>query len=298
VFQSARVISTSRYAGATAVADLNGDGRPDIVVANMNATVSVFINNGKGKVSRRRDVPTGLVASKGQFIVPTILAGDFEERGVTDIVVVDKSNAGHGLALLSGNGQGGFLGSIRTVLPGPFSLAGAADTNLDGNLNLVSSFAGSSDVLLGRGDGTFSVGAPRTDIAPTLLTDVNGDGIPDAVQADRFLTALGNGDGTFRNVVGGTDQGISIFRGAAGDFNGDGKPDLIVIMGAGDGVAWGFSLFLGRGDGTFSPPAFVSGGGFFYPYSAPVIGDFNGDGKTDLFYTTPMLGKGYVFLAS
>src|SRR5262249_61687508 len=85
---------------------------------------------------------------------------------------------------------------------------------------------------------------------------------------------LGNGDGTFQQAVhcaaGSNPSGI-----VAGDFNGDGRTDLVVANVNSNDV----SVLLGNGDGTFLPSVQYVAGSF--PY-AIVAGDFNGDGRTDL----------------
>jgi len=121
--------------------------------------------------------------------------------------------------------------------------------------------------------------------------DFNGDGIADIIMAsnDAYYSMLGNGDGTFRAVgafayPNGVNFGsVPSTYGdpATGDFNGDGKTDVIIL---GDS---GYQIYLGNGDGTLGGPGgFAYGGGTQFggpPRSAyrPFTGDFNGDGRTD-----------------
>src|ERR1022692_4006657 len=69
---------------------------------------------------------------------------------------------------------------------------------------------------------------------------------------------------------------------SVGDFNGDGKADLLILNGGLGGV----SVLLGNGDGTFQSPVAALAGTVF----DVVIGDFNGDGKTDLAHRTYLGG--------
>jgi hypothetical protein len=161
-------------------------------------------------------------------------------------------------------------------------------------------------ILLGNGDGTFTVGAsvpvPQWSENPQgiVAMDFNGDGKTDlaVTSSKNYTTAnyvvtilLGNGDGTF--TTGQTyTTGTSDLSIVGGDFNGDGIPDLATANYADDTV----TILLGNGDGTFTPAASpATGSGPF----AIVAGDYNNDGKLDLatanYYSstvTILLGNG------
>jgi hypothetical protein len=181
---------------------------------------------------------------------------------------------------------------------------GAADFNGDGKLDLALGFSpypynsggpGSLHVLLGNGDGNFTIlpSSSPTGTGPQeiALGDLNGDGNLDLAVVNSCATfeilnnignnvsiLLGNGDGTFAAApgspvpVGSCPHGI-----VPADFNGDGKLDLAVSNWRDDTV----SILLGNGDGTFTPAP-----GSPVPVgSAPMAmaaGDFNSDGRLDL----------------
>jgi hypothetical protein len=169
----------------------------------------------------------------------------------------------------------------------PYSVA-VADFNHDGILDLAVAAAGSYTdtvvILLGNGDGTFRHGASYTaGVKPESIVaaDFNGDGDLDLAVAndlsDYVSILLGNGDGTFRlgpqnpQVLAGDDV---IF---VGDFNNDGKPDLVAL--SRNNPCKCINLMLGNGDGTFqeainTQPSFAM--------ETMAIGDFNHDGKLDV----------------
>lgn len=142
--------------------------------------------------------------------------------------------------------------------------------------------------------GTSSYAAPglssTSPIAPIASTDFNGDGIPDvailgAVPSGQVLSIfLGKPDGSFAPRVDYAIQGIEEIGFTVGDFNGDGKVDVIVVCAI--GCPTYASILLGNGDGTLQPPIPLNlrGG---TAYSAAASGDFDGDGKQDLLLISP-----------
>jgi hypothetical protein len=179
----------------------------------------------------------------------------------------------------------------------PFFLV-PADFNNDGILDFaVSDGKEDIEVRLGNGDGTFRFGSFATHNYNSgdaiAYGDFNNDGNEDLVfGADPFgpptqlQVSLGNGDGTFRKGARFGHFNVFPFQIVAGDFNGDGKLDTVVLED-------GFYVFLGNGDGTFKPPMHYGDAG---GYTA-VAADFNGDGKLDLAFQGPnyvqiLLGNG------
>jgi FG-GAP-like repeat len=168
----------------------------------------------------------------------------------------------------------------------PFGLA-IGDFNRDGIIDIaVANYASFGvSVLLGKGGGEFEAPLQFTagpQARGIVAADFNGDGILDLAVANQHCCDLGdgtvsiligNGDGTFKDHVDYATGGGPTWV-ATGDFNSDGKLDL-VVSGVGDNVG----VLLGNGDGTFQPvvryrtginPAYV------------VTADFNGDNNLDL----------------
>jgi hypothetical protein len=270
---------------SVAVGDLNGDGIPDLVVADaLSNTVSVLLGNGDGTFQAPRQFAVGAFQTPNplgaEFKLPTfrrkVVLADLTHNGKLDIVVTNYDSGD--VSVLLNRGDGTFEPQRRfDATTAPFDVA-VGDLTGNGIPDLVVASADLSGmstvaVLLGRGDGTFQ--PERTFMVPTpgdvafssvAIADLNHDGKADLVFSGspsfQLTVFLGNGDGTFQP---GTDfpsnrlgTGVVI-----GDVNGDGNLD-ITTSGLDPGS---LSVLLGNGDGTFSPlvnpntgsPGFLAG---------------------------------------
>ena len=163
----------------------------------------------------------------------------------------------------------------------------SAQLTSSGNMDLVVTFATDpatqqlgTAVMLGNGDGTFKT-AVYYDIAGDItIDDVNGDGIPDIVICGitpGITTLIGKGDGTFTpgpvSATGASACGAAPGQVLTGDFNGDGRKDLLVHD----------TVLIGKGDGTFTVGSPISAGASFLDeFGNTAVGDVNNDGKLDV----------------
>ena len=232
-FQAAVPYPTTGGAYSLKLGDFNGDGKPDIVVVTSSEQclcISVFLGNGDGtlKPPINTPVPYGIL---GLGLAP----GHFDTDDKLDLAVVGFFAGIEQVDILLGNGDGTFTPrSFYPVAGEPESVV-AADFNGDGMADLaVADLTGFSvSVLLGKGNGTFRQAVDYYVYGPPALAaaDLDGDGIIDIAASAGFDPAgvsvfKGNGDGTFKPQVfypGGTESEYVV----VGDFNGDGKPDLV-----------------------------------------------------------------------
>jgi hypothetical protein len=280
--------------------DFNGDGIPDVAVANQGAkSVSILLGATTG---------AGFAAHVDYAVGANpiaIVAADFNNDGKLDLAVVNSSD--NTVSVLLGNGDGTFQNqAVNAVGTNPSSIA-AADMNGDGKIDLlVSNFNDNTvTVLLGNGDGTFTAanGSPfLTGTGPKSLTiqDFNKDGKLDVATADESIDDIsilfGNGDGTLQAcAVSSTTctfaTGKDPTQIVTADFNGDKQPDLATANSDDNDV----SILLNNG-GKFPTQTTAS---TLYTCTALTVADFNGDTFPDLAVTTSksnsvsiLLGKG------
>jgi FG-GAP-like repeat len=285
---------------SVAVGDFNGDGKPDLAIANIpigigsligaitgkvGGQVAILLGNGDGTFQGANNSGTG-----GDF--PTSMAvGNFKNRFYNNAkpyhdLAITNLNSGQ-VSILLNNGSGSFsqaTGSPFAVGSRPSSIA-VFDFDQDGNDDLAVANAGDNAVAILMGDGTgkfakninspVAVGGGPSSV---VLADFNGDGKTDLAVADLSASAvsvsLGDGTGTFPTV---TDYpvGRSPSSIAVGDFNKDGKLDLVVANRLNGSVIF----LLGDGTGSFRAVRNFSVGGD--PLSL-AVGDFNGDNEPDV----------------
>ena len=317
-FQAASSYSAGgRSAYSAAVADVNGDGKLDVVVGDQcdyssdcgNGVVAVLLGNGDGTLQ----VPSTTYNSGGMNL-SSVLVKDINGDSKPDILATngcaDNSCSNGSVGVLFGNGNGTFQAPIsyNPGGSGSFSMA-MADVNGDGKLDLLVANTcltnsncnnGTVGVLFGNGDGTFlppvAYGTGGSDTFSVALADVNGDGKPDLLVANACNNSsscnngsvgvlLGNGDGTYQTATAYSSGGLYADAVAVGDINGDGNPDLVVTNECnGNSCTNGtYGILLGNGDGTFQAAVSYNSGGV--TATSVALADVNGDGKLDLLLT-------------
>jgi hypothetical protein len=289
--------------GPIATGDFTNNGDLDLAVFdNIHDTISILLGDGEGNFHL-----SGTPMSFSGFEPGSIVVGDFTGDGDEDLAFA----AGGRVNVLLGNGKGGF-----TPAPGsPFAVAGEALSVAAGGFTAdgLSDLAVTTDsnevaIYLATGDGSF-VEAPGSPL-PTgdgpgsiVAADLNGDGRLDLSIAnalsDNVTVLLGNGAGGFSPAEGspvavpaGSGESVSDVGGlpdsiAAGDFNGDGKPDLAVANF--NGGSANIAILEGDGRGGFTNAA----GSPFPANGNPgplALGDFNGDGHLDAAVVNPFEG--------
>jgi FG-GAP-like repeat len=320
-FKPFEPVPTGNYPGSLAVANLNQDKNLDIVTTDSHDnTVTILLGNGDGTFHA---VNGYLVGNDPISMALADLAND----GTLDLVVANELS--NSISILQDNGDGTFSPQTTISLGvGNYPTAVAiADLNGDGNMDLIVAFeskysattgpAGSIEILLGNGGGTFQTATPEiVSLGPGQyrpvaidVADFNGDGSPDILVLDHgwydyhtytlkpayLVCLLNDGSGNFsygHSSV--TRVGYYANSMAVADFNGDGILDVAVANGiSGTGYYGTIVLLQGNGDGSFQSPQTLIDGN--YPTSI-VAGDFNGDGFVDLAWTDLAAGTVNVML--
>jgi len=290
-----------------AVADVSGDGRPDIVTANYgSSTVGLLLNKGAGTFQAVTNISAGANSQPSGVAV-----ADVNADGKPDIITANQTASTAGVLLGTGNGTFAPVVAYSTGAGSQPSGLTVADVNGDGKLDILAAngFTFSLGVLLGNGNGTFQ--APTNyataNSSPNSVTvgDVNADGKADVVTANVNGNAvgvlLGNGSGAFPTITTyatGPASGSSQPQTAAlADVNADGKLDIITAN-SNANPSGTTGVLLGNGNGTFQAMVSYATGSNSIP-NAAVVADVSGDGKPDIITANPgnytagvLVGKG------
>jgi hypothetical protein len=316
-FQRALVYASGGlFADSVAVADLNGDGKPDLVVANCGSNtnancvstsnsgnVGVLIGNGDGTFNPVVTYSTG----GGGFGVTSVTVADLG-NGKLDLIVAGDCAGGGCVGVLLGNGDGTFQTELTSNGSGGIAALSVAVADLgNGHPDAVvanqctdnTCTSSTVSVLLGNGDGTFQTAVPYDSGGLfadwVAIADVSGDSKADVVVANSSTSStidqgnvavlLGKGDGTLQTALVYASGGFGDASVAVADVNGDGNPDLVVgncssSSGSCNPAGGNVGVLLGNGDGTFRT-AVTYGSGGNAPF-AVAVGDVNGDSKPDI----------------
>ena len=265
---------------AVAVADVNGDSRPDIVTANFSSqAVGVLLGQASGGFAAVSQYSAG--GSPYDVAV-----ADVNGDGRPDLVTANYNGSAAGVLL--GQASGGFA-AVSTYSAGanPFGVAVAA-VNGDGRADIVMTnvFTDTAGVLLGRTGGGFaavSTYPTGSNSYPTgvVVADVSGDGRPDIVTANLnsntvgvLLGGIGGGFAAVTTYPTGANSGPRDV--VVADVNGDGRADIVTANRSNDTAG----VLLGRAGGGFAAVSTFAAGGFFP--QAVAVADVNGDGRPDI----------------
>jgi FG-GAP-like repeat len=276
---------------SAAVADVNRDGKPDLLVSNGDAaSVSVLLGKGDGTFGAHADFTTG--DGPGP-----VVAADFDRDGKPDLAVANTADT-DGVSVLLGNGDGTFAAHHDLATGDATRALATTDLNRDGKPDIAAvTSADKVAVLLGDGDGGF---APKTDFAAgntatdVAAGDLDRDGKPDLAVSDFYVypnsiaELLGDGAGGLGPLtpVASANQPLSL---VLADLNRDGKLDVAAPNYLDINA---LSVALGHGDGTFAqtktyslldacpdrPDTFCNPGSI-------AAGDLDGDAVPDLVTT-------------
>ncbi len=278
-FSPAVPYPTGNHPFAVAVADFNGDGTPDLAVADQSAnSMSILLGNSDGTFRAAVDYPAGLTPA-------AVAVGDVNGDGNLDVIVANQGNdpSNSSLSIFLGNGDGTFQSAMNYFGFKSLALAVAVgDFNNDGNLDLAVANNGVT-ILLGNGDGTFRQTNTYGSGFAVAVGDVNNDGNLDLVTntfaSNSVGVLLGHGDGTFQLANTYTFPKPTL-NPVLADFNNDGNLDLAVVSGSPNNQV---GVFLGNGDGSFQSPSTLAAGNSPQTLAAA---DFDGDGNLDLAVVT------------
>lgn len=264
-------------AAATAPGDFNGDGRPDLAVADDGGSIAVYQGDGTGKFTNVSFLEAGARPS-------ALAVSDFNNDGIQDFAYVDRT--ANEVIILLGDGAFNFSSTPTSFATGttPTAIA-VGDFNSDGIADFAVTNSGSNNVSIARGSGggafvaggTIAVGNQPSGIVAGFFDASPGLDLAVVNQGSSTLQILsGSAGGTFSPPGGALPTTNVPSALATFDFDLDGTLDLLIAHPADNTVR----VIRGNAGGGFALPgtAFPAGN----TPTALAIGDFNADGRPDV----------------
>jgi len=251
---------------ALALGDLNADGRPDIVSAN-GTTLSALLAKADKTFAAAAATP---ILPQEQAL--DVAIGQLTNDTKPDLVIATGKDD---VMVFPGDGSGGFGVPVYVPVAAAANRVALADVNHDGRTDIAVATPTGVKELLGSAAG-FVQQAPVYGVAATslALADLNGDDQPDLITGSPKLVSVsyGRAAGSFDDAIT-YDTESDAHELAVADVNGDGHRDVVVTRTAG-----GLELLAGSGNGELEDAAALDGAGT----AAVAIADADGDGRPDL----------------
>ncbi len=317
--------STNGRPDTTAIGDVTGDGRDDVIMVTLGSSVvpmqidhKVFIYaqlaDGSLQAPVLHSYADGLYTAVNNFPFSGVTLADLNQDGIKDIVV----GYGRGIAIFVSLGAGSFAVSkhidpgtgLNSLNPTFVKNVVATDIDRDGRLDVVThNFPSGGAIFYGDGrggvDAIESFNTPATNISDVKVGDVNSDGFDDLVvlsgdrHTHKFWFMLNTGVRGAGTAQVHTLPGDETHRGLAiGDWNGDGRNDVAISVYKNQsvyGFPAGLLVFDQTSPGQFADPRSVPG--LDLPL-AMISRDFDGDGLDDLLVEHHGWGKVGLYLQS
>jgi uncharacterized protein YbdZ (MbtH family) len=269
----------------TALNDFNGDGRSDVLLVNDNGSVTDWLGQQGGTFFSNQQVANYALPAGWQVAS----SGDYNGDGRVDVLLRNSSSGTITEWLGQANGGFNWNSAATYGLDSSWHVAASGDFNGDGRTDvLLVNDNGSVTDWLGQADGTFFSNHVNASYAlpagwqVATTGDFNGDGVDDVLlrnsSSGTITEWLGQPTGGFTwNSAATYGLDSSWHVAGAGDFNGDGRADVLLVNNNGSVTNW-----LGQGDGTFFSNHATASYALPAGWSVAGIADVNGDARDDV----------------